>query len=283
MLDIAEITDPTGGVYIPKPGYHAKDFFAYRMLEPGSYRLINDETGKDSRLSTQERLDYIQDIFPYRLLSETTGADIYECQDLLIILGTEVVSHNNITNALFFISGAAQVKRELPKPVSTLSSQGASFSRTKHEVADVANSLREFSGLDIESLARIFKVSRVTYHRWLRGLPVSKRHRDYILEILPLLEEAAQRLGSPEAVNTWLLSPLSSGGKKPIEYLAEKDLDLFRGFLLRQRTGKEQFHPLKPSRRVFKPRRREEVEDVREQLRPHTWYEQDSNINNGNE
>jgi hypothetical protein len=148
---------------------------------------------------------------------------------------------------------------------------------------DLANRLREFSGLDIESLAQIFKVSRVTYHRWLRSLPVSKRRHDHMLEILPLIEEAVQRLGSPEVVSTWLLTPVSSGGKKPIEYLVERHYDLFRGFLLHQRTGKEQFRPLKPSNRVFKPRKREEVEDIREQLRPHTWYDEVDDLNSNND
>ena len=167
------------------------------------------------------------------------------------------------------------MRKESPKPISLDASQGSSLSRKGNEIADLANRLRESSGLDVESLAQIFKVSRVTYHRWLRGLPVSKRHRDYLLEIRPLIEEAAQRLGSPLALSTWLLTPVSSGGKKPIEDLAEKHYDLFRGFLLHQHTGKEQFRPLKPSNRVFKPRKPEEIEEVRELLRPHTWYDED--------
>jgi transcriptional regulator with XRE-family HTH domain len=281
MPKIAEITNPTGNAYMP--GSCITDLFTHRVMESGSYQLDSDETGKSSRLTTQKRPDYTRDIFPYRLLAETTGADLYECRELLIIVGTEVASHNSITNTSFLINEAVQIRKEPSKPLPIHSSHELSRSRRKQEITDLANRLRQSSGLDVESLAQIFKVSRVTYHRWLRGLPVSKRHHDYILEILPLIEEAAQRLGSPEAVSTWLLTPISSGGKKPIEYLAEKHYDLFRGFLLHQRTGREQFRPLKPSRRVFKPRNREEIEDVREQLRPHTWYDEDNDLNSSND
>ena len=278
MLEIAEITEPTGNAYIPGWRNRITDLVTGRVTELGSDQLVSDETGPDSRLTTQEQPDYIRDVLPYRLLAGTTGADIYECREFLEIIGTKVASHNSTTNARIIIDAclSGQLRTEPPKPVSVHSSQEVSFPHKELAIADLANSLRDFSGLDIESLAQIFKVSRATYHRWLRGLPVSKRHRNYILEILPLIEEAVQRLGSPEAVSMWLLTPVSSGGKKPIEYLAEKQYNLFRGFLLHQRTGKEYFRLLKPSGRVFKPRTREDVEDIREQLRPHTWYDEEN-------
>jgi hypothetical protein len=279
MLDIAKITDPTGNAYMPEN--HKTDLSMNRAIEPSIYQLISDETGNDSRLPVLERLDYIQDTFPYRLLAATTGADIYGCREVHIFIDNGVAIHNSITNVSFCVNEAAQKKT--PKRISIHLSQALNSSRKKHGIMDLANRLREFSGLDIESLAQIFKVSRVTYHRWLRSLPVSKRHHDHMLEILPLIEEAVQRLGSPEVVSTWLLTPVSSGGKKPIEYLVERHYDLFRGFLLHQRTGKEQFRPLKPSNRVFKPRKREEVEDVREQLRPHTWYDEIDDLNSNND
>lgn len=282
MLDITEITElgrPTGNAYMP--GNRITDLTTGRVTEFGNYQLISDETGKNSRLAEQKRFDIIRDTLPYRLLASTTGADTYECRRLLIFVGTEVASHNSITNASFFLLEAIPAHTERPGAVLAHSLQESGLSRRKQEIADLASSLRESSGLDVEALAQIFQVSRVTYHRWLKGLPISKKHRDYLLEIRPLFEEAAQRLGSPASVGTWLLTPVSPGGKKPIEYLVEKQYDLFRGFLLRQRTGKEQFRPLKPSRRAFKPRKREEIEEVREQLRPHTWYEDEELDNSG--
>ena len=280
MLDITEMTNLTGNAYMPGRGNHAIDSIPDSMTASDSYQFISDETGKGSRLTTPRQPNYIRDVISYRLLAGTTGADIYECREFLTILGNEVASHNNITNAFFLLNEVIHERKE-PQTTSIRSSQESRFSSKKHEITDLASKLRESSGLDVESLAQIFKVSRVTYHRWLRGLPLRKRHRDYILEILPLIEEAAQRLGSPEAVSIWLLTPISSGGKRPIEYLSEKHYDLFRGFLLHQRTGKEQFRPLKPSQRVFKPRKREEIEDVREQLRPHTWYNEDDDNSSG--
>ena len=81
MLDRADITSLIGNVYMP--GNCLMDLSIRRAIELGNYQLISDETGKDSRLTTQERVTYIQDLLPYRLLAGTTGADIYECQELL--------------------------------------------------------------------------------------------------------------------------------------------------------------------------------------------------------
>ena len=91
---------------------------------------------------------------------------------------------------------------------------------------------------------------------------------EHLLEVLPLLEEAIERLGSPAATNTWLLTPVSPGGKKPIDYLEMRQYSIFRGFLLRQRTGREVFRPLAPSKRMYRELPREEVEGARERLNP---------------
>jgi len=272
MLNISEITNPTGNTYLP--GNRITDLTTGEVTELGNYQLIRDEAGKNSQL-LQKRPDIIRDTLPYRLLAGTTGADTYECRELLIIIGTDVASHNSITNASFFLLQTVPTRTERSGAAFVHSLQTSDLPHRQPGMTELATSLRESSGLDIESLAQIFQVSRVTYHRWLRGLPVSKKHRASLLEIQSLIAEARRRLGSPEAVGIWLLTPVSPGGKKPIEYLAAKQYDLFRGFLIHQRTGKEQFRPLKPSRRLFKPRRREEIEDVREQLRPHTWYVDD--------
>ncbi len=87
-------------------------------------------------------------------------------------------------------------------------------------------------------------------------------------ELLALMEEATQRLGSPSAANAWLLTPVSPGGKRPIDYLAERQYTIFRGFLLRARTDQEMFRLLAPSNRIYKERSLEEVKDALERLRP---------------
>ena len=98
------------------------------------------------------------------------------------------------------------------------------------------------------------------------GSLLSDRHKEHLLEILPLIEEAFQRLGSPKAVNTWLLTPVSPGEKKPIEYLSSRQYSTFRGFLLRRYTSQRLFHPLVPSKRVYRERPREEIEEELERL-----------------
>ncbi len=99
-------------------------------------------------------------------------------------------------------------------------------------------------------------------------------------EIQPLLEEALQHLGNPVALKTWLLTPVTSGGKKPVEYLLAQDYMIFRGFLLHIRTGQEMFQPPKPLGLVYLKRPREEVEHELERLRPGAWrYDDDTDDN----
>jgi len=96
---------------------------------------------------------------------------------------------------------------------------------------------------------------------------------EHLLEVLPLLEEATQRLGSPTATKTWLLTPLSPGGKTPLDYLAARQYTIFRGFLLRVRTGQEAFRPLKPSNRIYRERPPEEIKAALKRLNPGIWIE----------
>jgi hypothetical protein len=98
-------------------------------------------------------------------------------------------------------------------------------------------------------------------------------------DLLALMEEATQRLGSPSATNAWLLTPVSPSGKRPVDYLAERQYTIFRGFLLRVRTGREVFRPLAPSKRVYRELSPEEAEDSLERLRPRSWRDEDEDTN----
>jgi len=133
---------------------------------------------------------------------------------------------------------------------------------------NLAERLQAISGISIQQLAEILSIYLTTYHKWLSGSSLHDAHRKHFLEVLPLIEEAAHRLGNPNATDTWLLTPVSSGGKKPIDYLAERKYSIFRGFLLRVRTGREIFQPISPSNRIYKERSPEEVNDALERLRP---------------
>ena|SRR5579859_3729001 len=133
--------------------------------------------------------------------------------------------------------------------------------------------LQEISGLKIEHLTKIFGVSQTTYYKWIDGSLLDDRHREHLLEVLALVEDANQCLGSSGATNTWLLTPVSPDGKKPIDYLAEREYSIFRSFLLRVRTGQEVFRPVPSSKHVHIERSREEFEDALERLRPQSWRE----------
>jgi transcriptional regulator with XRE-family HTH domain len=136
-----------------------------------------------------------------------------------------------------------------------------------------AERLRDISGLPVRHLAKIFGVSRTTYSKWLSGSPLHSTHREHLLEALSLVEEVVQHLGSSSATNTWLLTPVSPGGKKPIDYLEAREYTLFHGFLLRTQTGREVFRPLAPSHRAYIKRSQEELEDALERLKPRAWID----------
>ena len=101
----------------------------------------------------------------------------------------------------------------------------------------------------------------------LNSLDINKfESHEHLLEVLPLIEEATQRLVGPVATKTWLLTPLSPGGKTPLDYLVARQYTIFRGFLLRVHTGQEAFRPLKPSNRICRERPIEEIKAALERL-----------------
>jgi transcriptional regulator with XRE-family HTH domain len=99
--------------------------------------------------------------------------------------------------------------------------------------------LRTLSGLNTERIAGVLGVSRQTYHKWLTCHTLLEAHRDRLFEVLALVEEAHERHGAE--TSNWLLTPVSPGGKKPVDYLTEREYIAFRGFLLRARNHQEFF------------------------------------------
>ncbi len=273
MLKESEITNQTGIVYLRESLYSS-----INVVPSGTLSLLHPTfsltgTGEDTRPKLDVQPKVSRDLLPYQLLSRTTGSELHDIQALLLLLVLLVVSDRVLTDyhATFQIKDSMQTKFHMKQIEQPLPSNANTASKQ-------AERLREISGLKIERLAEIFGVSRATYHKWIAGSSLHDTHREHLLEVLLLIEEAAQRLGSPNATNTWLLTPISSGGKKPIEYLAERQYSIFRGFLLRVRTGHEVFQSLAPSSRVHQERSREEVEDARERLRPRVWREEDDNV-----
>jgi transcriptional regulator with XRE-family HTH domain len=270
MLNQAEITDQTGIVYFSGSSYGPIGTVpgSQIILHPLSFSQMR--TGEDVRPKPGTQLKVSSDLLPYQLLSRTTGSELHDIQDLLLLLALLVASDRVLTtyHATFQIKDSMQAKLHAKSADQTVSSDV--------NVASVqAERLREISGLKVERLAEIFGVSRTTYYKWISGSALHDIHREHLLQILPLMEEAAERLGSPNAMNNWLLTPISPGGKKPIDYLASRQYSIFRGFLLKVRTGREIFRPLPSSSRVHQEISREEAEDARERLRPRTWIDED--------
>jgi transcriptional regulator with XRE-family HTH domain len=206
-------------------------------------------------------------LLPYLFLSATTGSELNDV-DLVVVV--EKISEGVTTSDQITFEFKSWVrKRSIPKSVEQLLPSVINLASAQ------AKRLRKISSLKIERLAEIFGVSRTTYYKWIAGSTLHDEHREQLLEVLPLVEEALQRLGGPNATSDWLLTPVSPGGKKPIDYLAEREYSIFRGFLLRVRTGQEVFQPIAASKRVHIERSREEVEDALEQLRPRAWRDED--------
>ncbi|HET9921604.1 MAG TPA: hypothetical protein VFQ30_17315 [Ktedonobacteraceae bacterium] len=97
---------------------------------------------------------------------------------------------------------------------------------------------------------------------------------DDILSRLPpeaaaLVKEARQRFSSPEALNTWLLTPISPGGKRPIDHLIAGEHAIFRSFLQRVQTGQEMFRILSSGKQAAIERPRERLKDAMKRLKPY--------------
>ena len=227
-------------------------------------------TSEDTCSSSESQHVSVRDMFPYELLARATGAELHECSRLLRIVAYEVASDIVLTSyqtvrlLLYEAPKRGQIPHSKQEILAEVYSQPMQSRR-----------LREISGLTVEQLADIFGVSRTTYHKWMDDSPLSERHKEHFLEVLPLVEEALQRLGSASAVNTWLLTPVSFGGKKPIEYLSSRHYNTFRGFLLRQGVDQKLLRPPIPLKYTYRERPREEIEDELKRLNPGFLLDED--------
>jgi len=271
MIKEAEILDPTGVMYMQQNPYSHFGPVLADSINVYNPAFSHMATGEDMRFPSQEQMEISPSLLPYHFLSMTTGSEL---SDVDIVIVVDKISEGITTDChiTFECKGRTRAKSDVRARDQRL------FSAT-NSASVQAERLREISGLTIERLAEIFGVSRTTYHKWISGSPLHDTHREHLLEVLPLIEEAAQRLGSPNTTSTWLLTPVSPDGKKPIDYLATREYTLFRGFLLRVRTTQEMFRPLTPSHRVHKERSPAEVKDALERLRPRAWRDDDDESN----
>jgi transcriptional regulator with XRE-family HTH domain len=263
MIKEAEISNPTGVMYAQENPYSALSDAPGRTINVQNPAFSYMGTGQVTGFASQEKPEISPSLLQYHFLSMTTGCEL---RDVDIVVVVEKISEHITTDYLvtFEYKGWARTRFDaMPEKLRWPIDINSASVQAEH--------LREISGLTIKRLAEIFTVSRTTYHEWISGSALRDAHREHLLEVLPLMEQAAQRLGSPHDTSTWLLTPVSPGGKKPVDYLTEREYALFRGFLLRVRTGQEKFRSLTPSNRIHKERPSEEIESALKQLRPRAW------------
>jgi len=203
------------------------------------------------------------DVYPDLLLNEITGGELLDFSHFLVKFRSQMatVTGYRITYLSTKIP-VIEIPRVLPAETPSVETS--------------AERLHAISGLEIELLAKIFLVSRTTYHKWVKNDSIpNRKHREHLLEVLSHVEKAAQRFGSQRATANWLLTPIPATGKKPIEYLAMRKYSIFRGFLLSVQTGQEVLRSSTPSKREYRELSKEEVEDALERLRPRAWVEDD--------
>lgn len=270
MIKEAEILDPTGVIYVQENPYNALSAVLARSINVHNPAFSHRRTGEDTRFASQEYTEISPSLLPYHFLSMTTGCEL---PGIDIVVVVEKISEHMTTDFHIRFECKSWMQAR-----SDVKSREQKWSSDTHTASIQAERLREISGLTIERLAEIFDVSRTTYHKWISGSPPHDAHREHLLEVLPLMEEAAQRLGSPNSTSTWLLTPVSPGEKKPVDYLAAREYALFRGFLLHIRTGQEMFRPLTPSSRIRKERSPEEIKAALERLRPRAWRDDEDMV-----
>lgn len=226
------------------------------------------EVVTDFKSSINIRPDSYESFLLNEPVFETTSSDLIGFFLLLIVLRSLMAAATD-----YRITYAPP---KLPKTMKLLNTGFLRISTSATRTAETpAERLRAISGLDVELLAEMFGVSRTTYHKWINGSTPRRKHREHLLEVFAYMEKAAQRLGSQSAMTNWLLTPISATGKKPFEYLAMHQYQIFRGFLLQVQTGQEVIRHLTSSNRVYRELSDEEVKDALERLLPKARVEED--------
>ncbi len=266
--------EPTGTVYTAQPtvNYPYRAFGGF--LNVSNPEFSQGQTGQDVKVQSEEaQPSYVEYLPVENLLKNTTGYELPVNNILLTFFG--VVADRFVTGYRVKISSSKDL---LSETLHQVSSQEFPILVRKRPTPNPATRLREISGLDVGRLAYIFKVSRPTYHKWISNSIPHNTHREHLLEVLSLIEEVARRLGSPNNVADWLMTPVTSNGTKPIDYLRTGKFLTFRGFLLSIRTGNEIIQPLDSPTIVRSELPREEMEEEIENLSPRTLPADEINL-----
>jgi hypothetical protein len=236
----------------------------------GKAAVLNAPTGDDARIY----VDRGQETSGLRLRRDErqwytafcpTGEDARVWRQI-----SSTAAHQRLLHFTYFVD-SLNVRATITPAVRQSSRPKSSTAR--EATPTPAARLRELAGLGAGRLATVLGVSRTAYNNWIRSGTPQGPHGEQLLEIVSLVEEAAKRLGTPNATREWLLTPTSPGGKKPIELLGDRQYTTFRGYLLRVPTGREIVRRLSPPAHSLAPI----TEDARREglalLRPRLWRE----------
>src|SRR5262249_46149222 len=130
-----------------------------------------------------------------------------------------------------------------------------------------AEELREASGLQPGKLADLFGVSRATFYKWMQGATPRDLRFQHLWAVLAHVTESPRRLSMSTDLRLWLRTPISAGGRTPLDFLREKRFSAFRGLLVRA-TSAEMGLSSPRSSVISQPMSREEVRLARERLNP---------------
>ncbi|MGH7755024.1 MAG: helix-turn-helix domain-containing protein [Vulcanimicrobiaceae bacterium] len=119
--------------------------------------------------------------------------------------------------------------------IGVLGSEGTTITRTmpgersaEPEIAEIPQSLRRSTGLGVEVLAKAVGVSKVTYHKWLKGAGISEDSKD---RLSALLQTFAVLASIRTDLRRFLDRQTPAG--TPLELLAQQKDALVIGLALR--------------------------------------------------
>lgn len=144
----------------------------------------------------------------------------------------------------------------------------------KNENPTAAEELRALSRLTPQQLAQVFGVSRTTFYNWMEGATPREETFTHLMEALNHIKDAKKKLDGIVDLSTWLRTPISGGGKSPLQYIKDQQFSVFRGLVVRARSPVSGFSQVKaptiqPSLSTFERRL------ARERLSPSAQIEDD--------
>jgi len=147
--------------------------------------------------------------------------------------------------------------------------------------ATPAEELRSITRLAPAILARIFGVSRSMYYRWVEGAIPRDERFQHLLDVLTHVKDAEKKLPSSIDFTAWLRTPISPGGRNPLDLLERKRFSTFRGLIVRARSSEMHLSTPLPSALSAATRRTEGQARLRERISPSPRIEDDDSVEPG--